>query len=302
MNKLPAATALFALFLGACAPTAPVPRAAAAAAPKIVHPGLWRVADADTTIYLFGTIHVLPRDYVWQSPRLKQVADTADELVIETVIDQDPQVSARMLLGMGKAAGLPPLIERVSPDRRAALQDVITRSGLPPAVLDGMKTWTAAMMLVAVTLTDLGVEPQSGVEAQLRERFTERGRPVTGLEKPEEQLGYLDSLSEEDQRSFLETLVDNPNDGREKFAGMLAAWSRGDEQAIAATFDNEPEMTPKLREVLLDRRNVTWSNWLAKRLDTPGTILVAVGAGHLAGSESVQARLKAKGFTVTRVE
>ncbi len=284
--------------LSACTPAAPPATHAEAA--HVAHPGLWKVADADTTIYLFGTIHVLPKDYVWESPRLREIVAQSDELVIETVIGKDPQASAAMLLGMGQATGLPPLADRVPPAKKAALQGIIARSGLPPKLLDGLKTWTAALMLVAVTLTDLGVEAQSGVEEQLKTQFGTK--PISGLEKPEEQLGYLNSLSEADQRAFLETLIDDPAKGRRDFDKMLAAWSRGDQKAIAATFDKDPEMTPKLRGILIDRRNAAWTGWLEARLAKPGTVLVAVGAGHLAGPGSVPERLKAQGLTITRVE
>ena len=212
--------------LAACTPAAPPPTHAGAE--HVAHPGLWKVADADTTIYLFGTIHVLPKDYAWESARLRDVVAKSDELVIETVIGKDPQASAAMLLGMGRASGLPPLVDRVPPKKRAALQGIIARRGLPPKLLDGMKPWTAAL--------------------------------------------------------------------------LLGAWSRGDQRAIAASFDKDPEMTPKLRGILIDRRNAAWTGWLQARLAKPGTVLVAVGAGHLAGPGSVPERLKAQGLTVTRVE
>jgi uncharacterized protein YbaP (TraB family) len=289
------------LFLGACAPALP-PQAETTTAARVAHPGLWKLADADTTIYLFGTIHVLPRDYVWESPTLKDVAARADELVIETVIGRDPQAMAQMLMTMGRATGLPPLSDRVPAEKRTALAALVARSGLPQQLLDGMKTWTAAMMLVAGTLTDIGLEPGSGVEEQLKTAFAANARPITGLEKPEQQLGYLDSLSEKAQREFLSTVVEDPAKNRAEFADMLAAWSRGDEKAIARTFDDAENMTPELRTVLLDRRNAAWSTWLAQRLATPGTVLVAVGAGHLAGQHSVQEKLHARGLDVARIE
>lgn len=288
--------ALAPLLLAAAAPAqrpAPV---------KVAHPGLWKLADADTTIYLFGTIHVLPRGYAWESGRLKRAVAGADALVIETLVESDPVKSAKLLLGMGQASGLPPLVDRVPPAKKATLAGVIARSHIPPSLLDGMKTWTAAMLLVAVGLTDIGADPQSGVEQTLKEAFAAAGKPIEGLEKPEQQLGFLDSLSEADQRAFLETVVDDPAKSREEFTRMLAAWSRGDEQAIAATFDNEPEMNATLRQVLLYRRNAEWAKWLEARLAKPGTVLVAVGAGHLAGKGSVLDELAAKGLKVTRVE
>jgi uncharacterized protein YbaP (TraB family) len=289
------------LFVAACAPAQPSPAPRQEAA-KVAHPALWKLADEDTTIYLFGTIHVLPKGYAWESPRLKQVVGEADGLVIETVLADDPTAMATMLLQMGRATNLPPLLDRVPPAKKAALQSVIARSGVPASLLDGMKTWTAGMMLVAVTLTDIGADAQSGVEQQLKNAFAGAGKPIEGLEKPEQQLGFLDSLSEPDQRAFLESVVDSPEESRKDFARMLAAWSRGDDKAISATFDKEADMTPKLRQTLLYGRNAGWASWLKQRLDKPGTVLVAVGAGHLAGKGSVQDQLAAKGLKVSRVE
>jgi len=291
-----------AILLAACAPMREPDAAPKTEATHVAHPGLWKLADEDTTIYLFGTIHVLPQNYVWESPTLTKAAAEANELVIETVIGKDPRAMATMLMAMGTAPDLPPLAERVSPDKKAKLEALIARSQLPPALLDGMKTWTAAMMLVAASLTDLGLAPQSGVEEQLKGRFAANDRPITGLEKPEQQLGYLNALSEEDQRAFLDTVLDDPAEGRKEFDAMLGAWARGDEKAIAKTFDSADEMTPRLRTVLLDQRNATWAAWLAERLAQPGTILVAVGAGHLAGKDSVQVKLGERGLKVTRVE
>jgi uncharacterized protein YbaP (TraB family) len=291
-----------AILLAACAPVRDPAAAPKTEATNVAHPGLWKLADEDTTIYLFGTIHVLPQDYVWESPALTKAAAEANELVIETVIGKDPQAMASMLMALGTAPGLPPLADRVPADKKAKLEALIARSQLPPALLDGMKTWTAAMMLVASSLTDLGLSSQSGVEEQLKGRFAANDRPISGLEKPEQQLGYLNSLSEEDQRAFLSTVLDDPSESRKEFDGMLAAWARGDEKAIAKTFDGADEMTPRLRAVLLDQRNAIWATWLAERLARPGTILVAVGAGHLAGKDSVQTKLGERGLKVTRIQ
>jgi uncharacterized protein YbaP (TraB family) len=71
---------------------------------------------------------------------------------------------------------------------------------------------------------------------------------------------------------------------------------------MARTFDTELKKMPELRDALLVSRNVRWAQWLDDRLDRPGTILVAVGAGHLAGDESVQAMLRKRGLKVRRVQ
>lgn len=291
MKLLASAAAIAALLLSACAQ---------AASP--VSPALWKIADEDTTIWLFGTIHVLPKDYKWRDARLDAAFASSKELVLETVLDRDPLKAAALLLSLGKATTpLPPLIDRVPPGKRATLQDMITRSKLPVQFLNGLETWAAALMLVGVTLSDLGLESDTGVEQVLEVEFKAAGKPIEGLEKPEQQLGYFDALPEEAQRDFLATLLDNPDTARADFDKMLKAWAKGDEAGIAATFDDEIELSPRLREVLLKSRNAAWTAWLKQRLEKPGTIVVAVGAGHLAGPTSVQSMLKAQGIEVQRI-
>ncbi len=293
------AVSLTTLLLAACAPVG----RDAATLPAEARPAVWKVADADTTIYLFGTIHVLPADYAWQNGPIRDAIADADALVIETVLGPDPAALARLMMRMGIAPpGQPPLIERVAPEKRGALAAMIARSGFPPQSLDGMKTWAAALMLVGTTLTDMKLAAGNGVEPQIEASFRARGRPVEGLETPGQQLGFFAGLPEAAQREFLGTLADDPGKMRGEYDAMLAAWSRGDAKAIAATFDEELKESADLRETLLVRRNANWAKWLEARLEKPGTTLVAVGAGHLVGPDSVQAMLAKDGVRAARLK
>ena len=289
------AAGLIALAAAACA-TVPQPAAEAARGPA-----LWKVADEDTTIYLFGTFHMLPKGTEWRTPALEQAIAAADELVIETLLD-DQAAAARTMARLGTSPGLPPLVERVPAARRDELRQVIAQSGVPAASLDRLETWAAAMALSAVTFRSLGLDPQLGVEKGLEANYEAGGRTVSGLETVEEQLGYFDRLSEEAQRKFLLSVLDDPEEARREFAAMLKTWSTGDVEGIARTFDTELRQSPELREALLVRRNANWAEWIRERLDRPGTVLVAVGAGHLAGADSVQRMLEGKGIRVTRVQ
>jgi uncharacterized protein YbaP (TraB family) len=58
---------------------------------------------------------------------------------------------------------------------------------------------------------------------------------------------------------------------------------------------------PVLHKRLLTDRNARWAQWIDGRLKQPGTVFVAVGAGHLAGSDSVQRQLRKRGIKVRRV-
>src|SRR5687768_12082912 len=100
--------------------------AAPAAQPKAASPAMWKVADADTTIYLFGTIHLLPKDTKWRSPVFDQAASGSDTLVVETVIDEtNPAATIGELFKLAVSPGLPPLANRVPPEKKAALATAI---------------------------------------------------------------------------------------------------------------------------------------------------------------------------------
>ncbi|MEA1071495.1 TraB/GumN family protein [Sphingomonas sp. LY160] len=275
----------------------------AQAAPADAKPAMWRVADADTTIYLFGTIHLLPEGTKWRSAAFDKAAAGADTLVIETDIDdKNPQATIAELFKLAISPGLPPLSERVKPERKAALEKAVAAAGIPIAALDKMETWAAAFLLLGGQFKDLGLQPGSGVESDLKKQFTSSGKTIGQLETNAEQLGYFDRLSEKSQREFLDGMLENPGDMKKQFGSMLATWARGDVAGMAKSFNDELDESPELRDALLTQRNANWTKWVKTRLDQPGTVMVAVGAGHLAGDQSVVAMLEKQGLKVARVQ
>lgn len=284
--------------LAACATAQP---SAEAAEPE-AKPAMWKLADADTTIYLFGTIHLLPKGLEWRTPAIEKAVAASDALVLETQLGTDLSRTGRKMMEMGMSPGLPPLLERVPEEKRPALQKLIDSAGIPTRSLDRMETWAAAMSLFASSFRGMGFKAEAGVEQGLSADFRAADKPISGLETVEQQFGFFDSLSEESQRTFLIGSIDDPEEARRQLEAMIKAWAAGDTDAIARTFDSETALSPELRQVLMVNRNREWAEWLDKRLDEPGTVMVAVGAGHLAGQDSVQTMLKAKGIEAKRVQ
>ena len=96
----------------AIAPTAP------ALARSNSGPALWQVSDKDTTIYLFGTIHLLPKDSRWRTPKFEKAVQGSQSLVLETLIDTaNPQQLAGIMAALGFSSGLPPIASRVPADK-----------------------------------------------------------------------------------------------------------------------------------------------------------------------------------------
>jgi uncharacterized protein YbaP (TraB family) len=283
--------------LGSCA----APRAGLDEAPH-GHPAMWKLADADTTIYLFGTFHLLPEGRSWRTPLFDRALESSQELVLEIGNIDDQQSVAQAMVKLGMAADLPPILDRVPAEKKDALKAMIAESGIPAGAFDRMKTWAAALLLTGVTFKQLGLDPGKGVERTIQGPARQAGKKIEGLETAEEQFGFFAGLSEEAQRRFLVAVLESPEEARRQFTEMLNAWMNGDVKGIAATFDDETQLSPELRRILMADRNARWAEWLKARMAKPGTVFVAVGAGHLAGPDSVEAMLERQGLKAVRVQ
>ena len=148
----------------------------------------------------------------------------------------------------------------------------------------------------------MGLKGQEGVKMVLRSAFTGQGKPIGELESNVEQLGFFDKLPETAQRQLLEGAIDQSKDTQVEFNQMLNAWARGDVKGIARTFDQDLAASPALAQALIKTRNANWKSWIEQRMSQPGSIMVAVGAGHLAGKDSVIDLLKRDGYRVRRLQ
>jgi uncharacterized protein YbaP (TraB family) len=266
-------------------------------------PALWEVTDKDTTIYLFGTIHLLPDNYTWQTPTIDKAIASSNTLYVETIVDpKDPKPLIAAMRSLGYSNGLPPLADRIDPAKRPLLEAAIAKSGIPRAYFDKMETWAAAFTLLGVQYREIGLGGENGPEQTLRDAFGAAGKPVGQLETNAEQLGFFDVLPEAAQRSLLEGAIESPKTATADFSQMLRGWANGDVDAIATTFNHDLADTPALRAILLDKRNANWSRWIEQRMTKPGVVFLAVGAGHLAGSDSVQSLLQREGYRVRRIQ
>jgi uncharacterized protein len=265
-------------------------------------PALWTVKDADTTIYLFGTVHALPKDAEWFGGPVREAFEEADTLVLETVAPASEKEVAPVVMSLGFRAGQPPLAQRVPAGERPKLDAAVREAGVPLAALNAMETWLATVMLSAQQLTRLGLDRKLGVEKQLTARARASGKRVTGLETVVEQMSFLDRLPEADQRAFLTATLKQWPEMKTKIDELIARWSSGDVEAMGTEMSQAMRETPKLAKVLLTERNARWADWIKARLAQPGAVFVAVGAGHLAGPDSVQAMLARHGLKAERVK
>jgi len=82
---------------------------------------------------------------------------------------------------------------------------------------------------------------------------------------------------------------------------MQSAWKRGDQSVFVGMLNQLEQSSPDTYRVMFTERNARWADWIAGRMQTPGTVFIAVGAGHLAGKDSVLVRLAEQGITSARL-
>jgi uncharacterized protein YbaP (TraB family) len=271
-----------------------------AQAVKDADPALWVVKDADTTIYLFGTVHVLKPGLSWFDEAVKAAFDKSDELVLE-MLEPDAATMQGLIMKTALNPAGPTLTEKLPADKREAYAKAMTDVGVPAAALDRFDPWFAAVTLSLAGLPKLGYDPESGAERTLSTAAKAANKQIVGLETAEQQLGYFDNLPEPLQVKFLVSTVDDYPKMAAELDKMIASWSAGDPETLGKTMNEELADTPELAKVLLADRNARWADWIEQRLQKPGTVFVAVGAGHLAGAESVQVQLAKHKLTATRV-
>jgi uncharacterized protein YbaP (TraB family) len=272
----------------------------AAAMPSTAKPALWKLSDPDTTIYLFGTIHVLPKGITWLEGPVATALDRSDTLVTEI-----PEVQpASMQALVGKLAVLPKgqSLKTVLPAKDYTLVNkALADNGIPAGALDPLEPWFVAVTLSTLPLLKEGYSPESGVEAALQARAKTAKVPQIGLETAEFQLGIFDALPQKSQVSYLREVVKGMPKLKGQIDSMVRYWAVGNHEKLGQMM-NSDQTDPALMKALLTNRNRNWTGWIKQRLDQPGTVFIAVGAGHLAGKDSVQSMLKKQGFKLTRVQ
>ena len=294
LARIAFAAPLLALATPACAQPAPAP------ATQDADPALWVVKDADTTIYLFGTIHILKPGLTWFDEAVKKAFDASDTLVLE-MVEPDQATQQRVVTTKAFAPSGPTLSSQLQPKYRRILDQTMAEANIPSAAYDRMRPWFASITLSIVPVRKLGYDAENGPEKVLTAAAKEAGKPVIGLETFEGQMSVFDGLSRPAQLKLLESTIDELPKASQTMANMVRDWAKGDPDALAAEMNDSLKDSPEVANALLVNRNRNWAKWIAQRMKQPGTVFIAVGAGHLAGPQSVQHQLAPYRLKAVRV-
>jgi uncharacterized protein YbaP (TraB family) len=236
-------------------------------------PAMFVVRDADTTVYLFGSFHALDGESDWFTDNVRSAFEQSGELVLETLVPEDAV----------RAAAPPRPIAR------------------PAAPTD---SFLATTRMAIDAGRSQGMHVANGADMVLRGTAEVEGKPVQALETLESQFAMLAKMPLPPARPLKAGEPVGP-DPAEIMSGtmraMQAAWKRGDQNVFVRMIDQLRRNSPQTYKTLFADRNARWADWIAGRMQTPGVVFVAVGAGHFAGKDSVLVRLAEQGIESTRV-
>jgi hypothetical protein len=268
---------------------------------------MWKVKGVHGTVYLLGSIHVMKKDVHWETAKVKEALGASDTLYLEIagLDDASMQAAQPEIIQLGTDPEHP-LSTKISKEDIALLDGAAKSVGLPgEQALEPMQPWLVYLTISVLPAIQAGYDPNSGVDKKLEAEVKQTGKPVKGFETLKEQMHYVADMPAPLQAQMLhQALVDLPTSVSQTDT-MVADWTRGDVESIAKLDNDEMKVKyPELYDRLLVKRNERFADTLAALLKDPatGTIFVTIGAGHLAGPDSVLKMLETRGFTAVRTE
>ncbi|HBX92007.1 MAG TPA: TraB/GumN family protein, partial [Hyphomonas sp.] len=264
-------------------------------------PALWTLQDEDTTLYIFGTVHLLRPELEWRSDEMDAALAEADTVVFEADVTSQAAASEMMkfISTQGMLQNGQQLSSLLSELERAELQKALDHVGLPLGAIEPMRPWWAAVNLSVLQIKKEGFDPNAGVETVLGAEARAAGKSFAYLETIDEQLGRLANMPTDVQVDFLVSSAESIEEGGDVLDTLVSEWVDGDVHGIGLLMSNPDMMgSDDVYDALLKSRNEIWVGKIEAMLEEPGTRLIAVGAGHLAGEDSVIEMLEAKGYEV----
>lgn len=275
-------------------------------------PLLWKVSDADNSLYLLGSFHLLqPGDHPL-SPDVDAAFDDAESLLFEMAPEAlaSPELARRMGQAALREDGL--TLSQALPEATAAkLQQwlgrkgpLLAKAGLPPGALERFEAWYVGLLASMLDMAGLGLDPALGLDMHFGSAAAKAGKPTAGLETAAQQVAFLDGMDAQEQVQFLDEALDNSLAGNEEVLELHALWRAGDAEGLWNGLAVEMrDRYPRMYAHINVERNDAWLPELAQRLDAPGTddTLVVVGALHLLGGDGIVEKLRARGYAVERI-
>src|SRR5262245_1331945 len=224
-------------------------------------PALWQIRAGESTVYLFGSIHMLPRNWPWRTKAIDGAIRSADEFVFETALT--PKQIDKMRLFIRDNGTLPrgqQLSPMLSPQGLKDFNKALSMTPLDPASVNAMRPWLALMVLgdYQVQKGRMRGFVEEGVDYTIEQEAHETRKRVRHLETAESQFEVLIQTVPDDDIKRFEADLRELLEGDDKYRRLLEGWTAGSQAELAKVLAAEAVRDPEEKQLLLDKRNRNW--------------------------------------------
>ena len=260
---------------------------------------LWKVSKGSSSVYVLGSIHYLRSENYPLKKAILDAFETSKRLVLEIDLNATSgQAAQRLMLEKALFRDGTSLPQNISAETYQLAAERATQLGIDMGIFNPMKPWFAAINLIAIKLKALGLDPRRGVDQYLAGEAKRRGKPISGLETLDFQIGLLDQLSKQNQEAMLRETVSELDLLDRNIDEIVRSWADGDEAVLAKLLLAGMVEFPEIHQKVLVERNRRWLPEIEKSLEQASEALIVVGAAHLVGPDGIIEMLKTKGYSV----
>ena len=260
---------------------------------------LWKIESdtMETTSYLFGTMHLIPREKFFFPDTLDSLVTHSDQLVMEIGgLEEQMKAVKFMMLDSGN------VFDYFSKAQRDSLFNYSKEKlGYTEEQMRAMFGKMKPMVIMQMLTKEAFGESPASYEMTISTIAKQNEIPVLGLETIEEQVAIFDRLSMEEQvQMVMDAMADTS--GNNQMDQLIVMYLSQDIDKLYE-FTSQSELGgPSFEDDFIINRNQKWIPQLIEFMHGSNQLFIAVGAAHLGGENGLVELLREQGLRLTPVE
>jgi uncharacterized protein len=262
---------------------------------------LWRIRGEHNTVYLLGSVHILPKTVYPLHPALERAFADSQQVAFE--VDIGRATGGRVRQAFSEIGAYPrgdDLSHHVSP---LTLQIVKLACAQLGVSYEKAKRFKPSLLAELLTLryTELaGFREDLGVDIYFYQRAKALNKPIFGLETITDQANVLQQNEKKGEQQLLFTIGSLP-EYKVALTEMVEAWRNGKVDVLDRFLNQDERNDPEMFYRMFAKRNARWLPQIERLTQENFNCLVIVGAGHLVGSHGLIETLRQRGYRIEQL-
>jgi uncharacterized protein YbaP (TraB family) len=266
------------------------------------NPALWRIRDGASTVYIFGSLHILPPSFNWRAPAVDAAIAASDIFVFEVPVDDEATARQKAFIVknglLPRGASLRKVLNRIEFETYSR---ILLGAGLKPEHFTRYRPWLATVIVGLAYVHRRDLTMLKGVDDEIIEQAQRQGKELRYLEAIEDQMKLLvmgDDLAQ--VKALKRQLVSLPQ-SISHTKDLVDTWVRGDADRFTDMIEGDFGGHIEAQDLLISNRNRAWVPTIEELLRARRTAMVTVGAAHIGGPKGLISLLCAAGQEVERI-